>query len=267
VGGTEGWQLALTSLRDLFGMTDTQQIPVIDPDLPPPDLGPADAGGDFAAEAERLGSVTAQLHTALAEAFGRHPADLADWVRSMESQLERTAHPELDRDAVRDRLRAAATVAEPGPAIRIHGDFHLGQVMRTDAGWFVLDFEGEPARPRAERTALASPLKDVAGMLRSLNYAAAVSRRERHGDDDTGDGETASLAEAWEVRNRQAFLEGYLPAAAAAGIIPDDPVGVLRLLTAFELDKAVYEVAYEMGHRPEWVGIPLSAVRRILEAS
>ena len=155
--------------------------------------------------------------------------------------------------AIVDDLRRA----EPGPAIRTHGDYHLGQVMRTDAGWYVLDFEGEPDRPLEERQRPTSPLRDVAGMLRSLHYASAVALAERDGP------EFEQPAAAWEARNRQAFLDGYLPAATKGGILPADQASVDAVLAAFELEKAVYELAYERAHRPDWVHIPQAAISRL----
>jgi maltokinase len=263
-GGVDGWSLALTSLRDLFAANDTTQLPVIDPNAPPPELDPGDAGGDFAAEAERLGTMTAQLHAAMAEAFGRRPADRDAWAAPMRAQLARTRHPGLEEGRVRGLLDRLGSVDEPGPAIRIHGDHHLGQVLRTDTGWFVLDFEGEPARPLAERQAPTSPLKDVAGMLRSFHYASQVGLRERGGVDDPS---ASDLAARWEARNREAFLDGYIPAATDAGLLPATPGAVAAVLAAFELDKAVYELAYEQSHRPEWVAIPLAAISRLVEGS
>ena len=261
VGGADGWQLALTSLRDLFALHDTQQMRVIDPSAPRPDpVTPGQAGGDFAAEAERLGAITADLHVAMADAFGRDEADLDAWAAPMRAQLARTRHPDVDESKVRGLLDRLGSVRRPGPAVRIHGDYHLGQVLRTDTGWYVLDFEGEPARPLAERAATSSPLKDVAGMLRSFHYASQVALRDRGQD-----GALVDVATQWERRNRQAFLDGYLPRADDAGLLPGDASGWTAVLAAFELDKAVYELAYEMSHRPEWVAIPLAAITRILE--
>jgi maltokinase len=242
-GGTDGFHLALTSLRDLYdGKTD-----------------PEEAGGDFGPDAYRLGSITGELHVASAEVFGATEPDVESWARDFEAQLARTSHSELDVEAVR-AVEARISSVDAGKAIRIHGDFHLGQVMRTDAGWYLLDFEGEPARPIEERRRPSSPLRDVAGILRSFHYAAAVALRE-HGTDD----DVAAEAIAWEGHNRQRFLEGYYATEAIDALLPPTPEERTLLLSLFELDKAVYEIAYEASHRPEWVGIPVSAVRRIVE--
>jgi maltokinase len=261
-GAVDGWALALTSLRDLFGVHDTQSMPVITLDMPPPaSLDPADAGGDFSADAYRLGETTAAMHIALAEAFGRDDGDppetrAAAWADDIEAQARRALGDVVPALAILDDLRRA----DPGPAIRAHGDYHLGQVMRTDAGWYVLDFEGEPDRPLEERQRRTSPLRDVAGMLRSFHYASAVAAAERDGSNI---GDCGPPAEAWEARNRRAFLDGYLPAAAKGAILPADQASVDALLAAFELEKAVYELSYERSHRPEWEHIPQKALRRL----
>jgi maltokinase len=244
-GGVDGFHLALTSLRDLY---DARCEPVA-------------AGGDFGPDACRLGTITAEMHLALAEAFGRTDADVSMWADDMAGQLARVSHPDLDTTAVA-ALEEGLRSADAGPAIRVHGDFHLGQSMRTDAGWYVLDFEGEPARPLAERQRPSSALRDVAGMLRSFHYAAEVGLREYGGDADE---EVHGLAAAWEQHNRTRFLEGYLGVDGIDSVLPASEADRSLVLAAFELDKAVYEVGYEASHRPEWVGIPLSAIQRILE--
>jgi maltokinase len=255
-GAVDGWAMALTSLRDLFAVQETQPIPIVTDVTPPPGpVDPSAAGGDFSGEAARLGEMTAALHKAMADAFGRSPGDAATWAQTMDERLARAQHPDLDRDRVRAGIESLRAIRDPGPAIRVHGDYHLGQVMRTDEGWHVLDFEGEPARSLAERRQAVSPLKDVAGMLRSLHYASMVAMFER-------DEEHLGEAAAWETRNREAFLEGYVPAARAAGLVP--PAETLdAVLAAFETEKAIYELGYEQAHRPDWVRIPLTALRRL----
>jgi maltokinase len=138
----------------------------------------------------------------------------------------------------------------------VHGDYHLGQVMRTDAGWHVLDFEGEPNRSLAERTAPQSALKDVTGMLRSLHYASLHALVEQSFKDWGG---LRSQARDWESHNRTAFLDGYQYDERIHDLLPD-PSAAAAVLYAYELDKALYEYEYEVGHRPEWVPIPLDAL-------
>jgi maltokinase len=242
---SDGWSLAATSVRDLYASEEGTRA--------------AEAGGDFAGEAERLGTATAQVHRDLADAFGRSELE-PEAIRELAEQMYRRLDmaiatvPELGRyaDKVGDAYSDLAKLIEPVPAQRVHGDYHLGQVMRTQTGWVVLDFEGEPATPLAQRRARSSPLRDVAGMLRSFDYAAR-HQLVTHPD-------AASLAPRaadWVRRNGDAFCAGY---AAGGGL---DPAQNSVLLRAMLLDKAVYEVVYEARNRPTWVPIPLESVAEL----
>ncbi|GAA1889586.1 maltokinase N-terminal cap-like domain-containing protein [Actinomadura bangladeshensis] len=256
--GTDGWQLALTSVRDWFAQPT--------PPGPAAEITAGDAGaagGDFAAEAERLGAATAQVHRDLAAAFGvtqTPPEVLRDIVYGMNEQLDQVtaAVPELrpHAHAIREVFDRVAADAASLPFQRIHGDYHLGQAMRTDAGWFLLDFEGEPARDPAARRALGHPLRDVAGMLRSFEYAARFLLARDGGLPADTAGTLERRAQTWAERNRTAFCEGY---AAAGG---PDPAAHAALVRAFELDKAVYEVRYEARNRPAWLPVPLRSLAR-----
>jgi len=243
-GSADGWSLALTSLRDLYD----RRCP------------PEECGGDFGPDAERLGGLVAQLHLALAEAFGDEPGDAAAWAEELANGLvDIDGHPLLE-DAAR-RYASAATLADAGRGIRIHGDLHLGQLLRNDDGWYVLDFEGEPRIPIERRRRTSSPLRDVAGMLRSFHYASQAALLERH---EPADDEMQALAVAWEDRVASAFLGGYLNEPGIDALVPEDDGDLHSLLSAFELGKAIYEVGYEREHRPEWLPIPDAAVTRLL---
>jgi maltokinase len=240
----DGWALAATSVRDLYAVVlDTA-------------IGVDEAGGDFAGEAERLGTATAQVHADLAAAFGSsalQPEAILELAEQMFRRLDMAiaAVPELARyaDMIGDAFSSLAKLTEPVPAQRVHGDYHLGQVMRTQTGWVVLDFEGEPASPLAQRRARSSPLRDVAGMLRSFDYAAR-HQLLTHPDRAI----LTPVASDWVRRNGEAFCAGY---AEAGG---PDPAGNAVLLRALLLDKAVYEVIYEARNRPTWLAIPLESI-------
>ncbi|MFG2302294.1 maltokinase [Actinacidiphila glaucinigra] len=215
-------------------------------------------GTDFSGEARALGRATAEVHLALARALPtstlRRP-QIELLAAAMAGRLDAAAAavPALRpyRAALRtafDDLAALGTRGTTLAAQRVHGDLHLGQALRTGpGGWVLIDFEGEPARPLPERRRPAPPVQDVAGMLRSFDYAA------RHHDP------SAPGAPEWAETQRAAFCAGY---AEAAGTDPRDEPVVIR---AFETDKAVYEVLYEARHRPAWLPIPMAAVRRLAQ--
>ncbi len=252
VGATEGWQLARTSVRDVLASR----------------LPPEECGGDFAPDAERLGATIAGLHVAMAQAWGNTAGDVNRWADEMVSRLAAPMaggaasvdHSTFDRSAVRSRFEATRGLGDVGQECRIHGDLHLAQVMQVDARWMVLDFEGEPARIPEGRFTTSSPLRDVAGMLRSFHYAAASGLAEW----DEGDDELLGLLGAWEARNRAALLDGYLGHGGIDALLPASDEHRTAVLTAFELDKAVYELGYELAHRPDKVAIPLAGIARLL---
>ncbi len=240
----DGWMAASASVRDLMAEGD---------------LRADEVGGDFAAEAGRLGEAIAEVHRDLAEAFGTvtvHADQLRRTLDDMAGMARRTvsAMPELTEYAERidATFQAAAASAASMTLQRIHGDLHLGQTLRTHTGWAIIDFEGEPSKPLEYRRALQSPLRDVAGMLRSFDYAAHHLLPGSHAD-----AQHAFRATEWAARNRRAFCDGY--AAKGGG----DPRHAGSLLRAFELEKAVYEVRYEHDHRPGWLSIPLHAVAQL----
>ena len=250
---------------------------------------------DFVSDAERLGVVTRAMHEALATgrdaALAPEPVDRAvierwasrakEWVRDgfalLGKQLRARALPKERAPEAEALVRRGdhylAAVDEivnnvrgdAGLAIRIHGDYHLGQVLRTARDDFmVIDFEGEPARPLAERREKASPLRDVAGMLRSFAYAAATLGMEAKSLDM---GTRELRVGRWERDTRAAFLRGYLEVADSArttgGILPSDSAHTQSLLRLFELEKAFYELMYELNNRPDWTWIPMRGIARL----
>jgi maltokinase len=252
-GSVEGWKLATERIADHFESNDP---------------------GNFAGEARELGRLTAALHAALGEALPKvkeGQPDLGRLSARLVGQLTQVAAlvPELAPHRREIEEVYAMALRAAGPALhlqRIHGDYHLGQVLRVGQRWMVIDFEGEPARSLEERRRLASPLQDVAGMLRSFDYAAHQPLVLGEDPDTPGPSRAelarlGQLAQSWIEANRRAFLGAYLELAAQGGWLPDQPELLLR---AYELDKAVYEVMYEARHRPAWLTIPLGGVQRLL---
>jgi trehalose synthase-fused probable maltokinase len=217
-------------------------------------LRSAEAGESFEALASALGEATAQVHTELAQLFPVREAGTAEVSAILASMRQRAAAavaevPELEAEmpAV-ERVFELAEGADWPALQRIHGDYHLGQVLAVPGrGWVLLDFEGEPLRPMAERLEPDVTLRDVAGMLRSFDYVAG----------SFAGGPNAERAAEWAHQAREAFLDGY------AGRSGADLRAQRALLDAFELDKALYEVQYEARNRPDWVPIPANAIRHL----
>ncbi|WP_181312812.1 maltokinase N-terminal cap-like domain-containing protein [Nocardioides campestrisoli] len=243
---SDGWELAQVSVRDLFAEGD---------------LHPNEVGGDFAGEAARLGTALRETHEVLAEYFPvkEHDAkQLAVLAYQLRRRLDESlaVYPELARHEAFVRETYDRLAQLPGLRVQqIHGDLHLGQTLRTVRGWKIVDFEGEPARPLAERLRPDSVWRDVAGMLRSFDYAPRVAAMNHPGDE--GREQRAYRAKEWSARNQTAFLDAY----ADQGLSPEDRV----LLAAYVADKAVYETGYEARNRPGWVDIPLSGLDQLAE--
>jgi maltokinase len=245
----------------ISGGRDAWQLAMDDPDA-------------LLARIPELGTATGEMHSCLAS-DGDDPAfapeepsseALSLLTATIDEQIERVFQ-DLPRDApglepiagraeeVRERLQLMSHVGVGGRLIRHHGDYHLGQTLLRDDRWIILDFEGEPARPLLERRRKRSPLRDVAGMLRSFAYAASASKLlEGH-----------PAPEGWEDEARRGFLDAYLDAVEPT-LLPAGRPAIDKLLQIFELEKAVYELRYELNNRPDWVQIPVAGIARLLES-
>ncbi len=222
----------------------------------------------------RLGAVTAEMHTVLASDAGdpafapEEPSQeaLSLLTATVDEDIERIFvrlpdDPRLDPIAgrgqdVRERLAARAQIGVSGRSIRTHGDYHLGQTLYTSRGWVIIDFEGEPARPLPERRQKRSPLRDVAGMLRSFAYATsavAILRGQAPPDN-------------FEEAARQRFLDAYFKTVDPT-LLPPGESAVRNLLSIFELEKAIYELQYELNNRPDWISIPVAGIARLVDAA
>jgi maltokinase len=245
--GADGWELALSQI--------------------------AAAPEELLPRLQRLGEVTGQMHSVLAsdtsdpafcpetpsvESLGLLTATVDEEIESVFLQLpdddDRLAPIAGRGEEVREQLRMLTHAGAIGKVIRTHGDYHLGQTLWSEGDWVILDFEGEPARSLAQRRRKRSPLRDVAGMLRSFAYAAIVSELERG----------TPAPEGWEEQAREHFLEGYFDSVEPT-LLPSGQLATERLLAVFELEKAVYELRYELDNRPDWVRIPVAGIQRLIE--
>jgi maltokinase len=244
---SDGWELALASLRNLYANDE---------------LSAREAGGDFASEAHRLGLAVAEMHESLAASFPTEEWDrnrLGELADAMSGRLEAALDvvPQLREHAsgLHAVFDAVRHIDRPVTAQRVHGDLHLGQTLRTVKNWKIIDFEGEPAKSLEERRRPDSAWRDVAGMLRSFDYAAELSRMDQEqAAHDTAE-RTADRGQEWSERNVTAFLTGYQE-ASGGGV---DHV----LVAAYAADKAVYEAVYEARNRPSWLPIPMAALSRL----
>ena len=294
-----GWDYVIAYLRryldDALAHPAPVQATAGAPDAPP---APSDAAavesashGGFLALMSTLGRRTAELHAALAKrtgdaAFDPEPFTGQD-LDALRVRLRQEAQATID--LVRERMislpedpRASAQTLVDGAArllarvdefvpghvdaarTRYHGDFHLGQVLINQHDFIIVDFEGEPSRPLEERRAKHSPLRDVAGMLRSFGYAAAVALRQSTVATPADRGRLAGPLARWQAQTSAAFLDAYRERAAGVASYPADAGEAARLIALFTLEKALYELRYELANRPDWVGIPLAAVLDVL---
>ncbi len=276
-----GWDHALGELRGYYEQAARR--------TEPPDQASI---GRYLDDAGTLGRRTAELHLALASdptdpAFAPEPITPSDLEHLASEVREQVANalellrstleklPESTQAQARLVLERAPGLLEAADALpglnlgaartRVHGDYHLGQVLRTADDFVILDFEGEPAKPLAERVQKVSPLKDVVGMIRSFDYAAFAALFTFSGDRAEVFDRLAPWAKSWRTEVSARFLAEYLATADKAPFIPPDRSNVDRMLDVLTLDKALYELQYELNNRPDWVRIPLQGIAALVE--
>jgi maltose alpha-D-glucosyltransferase/alpha-amylase len=293
----DAWRYALDAARESFeralALPSDQPVPTADSSLIDlvgelPSLITYDLTGPFLGSAWLLGRRTAQLHLALASraddpAFAPEPITRMyqrSLYQSMRSQAAATlrrlgririmpgVEELLDREhELLTRFSVITGDRISGQRIRIHGDFHLGQVLWTGRDFIIIDFEGEPARPLSERRIKRSPLRDVAGLLRSFDYATRTAMRSPWVEDLSPESR-ASLsdwARAWAHWVSATFLGHYFEIAGDGPLLPETLDERRRMLHAHLLDKALYEVAYELDNRPDWLDVPIQGLLELLD--
>jgi trehalose synthase-fused probable maltokinase len=270
VDAVEGWKEALVRLSGLYDEIDPEDVGE--------DMGflVEERTGEFLHAIEQLGDATASLHVLMSreemeqnhlpELVTGH--DLVEWtdrVSVAAARLEGLGDgADRLREKIAERLEAFKEIEDAGLKTRVHGDYHLGQVLLSPRGWMLLDFEGEPARPLELRRAKQPPLRDVAGMLRSFSYAASAALMDRA---EPGSDEWERLepwADTWEALARDKFLGAYLTRAHEGRFLPAERSDLSLMIDVFEIDKALYEVDYERHNRPDWLRIPLRGLERLV---
>lgn len=285
----DSWSYALDQVSKYYGKVLSRTARSRDTS-PSPRAVEGLAGGRFLKMAALLGRRTAEMHLALCSAGGgpdfspekltpSYSRYLSESLRSLSDNafgllsIKLRKIPARTRGSAAEALKRRGAIAAmidgiarngiSGKKIRVHGDYHLGQVLFTGKDFIIIDFEGEPARPLAQRRAKRAALSDVAGMLRSFHYAAwapfFLENRLKPGNTKT----LAPWAEAWYSRVSAAFLDSYLKTAGAAAFLPEDEAETREVLKIFLLEKAVYELGYELNNRPDWVAIPLKGILSI----
>jgi maltose alpha-D-glucosyltransferase/alpha-amylase len=281
--------LGYTEVPLVLDMTIQRLLALTDADIPEEARR---AVGTYLVPAENLGQRTATLHltlaqgtsdtafapermttadlTALATDLCRHAEQVLEELTSQADGLPEPLSAQVhrllaQRAAIVERLQAVATLTPGMTRIRCHGDYHLGQLLWYENNFVIIDFEGEPMRPLAERRRKQSPLKDVGGMLRSLSYAAyaALFAFTRTRPEDLG--RLEPWAAFWQYWISVRFVQSYLTTAAGASFLPPERRELTILLEAFVLDKALYELHYELNNRFDWVRLPLQSALRLLE--
>jgi trehalose synthase-fused probable maltokinase len=272
-GAVEGWKRVIEHLHSLYALAPAAG----DTSVPELLAIVEDKGAENLLSLQELGDVSAGLHVALTKEEldpDSLPAliqrrDLQRWaddIRASAASLIAAGVGEVERwnERLERRLERLLKITRAGFKTRIHGDYHLGQVLATERGWMIIDFEGEPARSLEERRQRHSPLRDVAGMLRSFSYAAAVSLSEVAEPRSEEWQRLQPLANVWEDLARSRFLTAYLRRSHEGKFLPPNRSDLKIMLDALEIEKALYEIGYEQQNRPAWLEIPLGGLARIL---
>ena len=296
----DAWRYTLDSLGRYFDELRTRDSSRDDAVVPPLalmelvalEIPPAahEWIGPYLSSAQLLGQRTGELHVALASrpkdpAFAPEPftalyrrslyqsmRTLAD--QSMSLLRKRLKHlPDTTRSAaeavvalekpILAQFRQLLDIKTAAMRIRCHGDYHLGQVLFTGKDFYIIDFEGEPARPISERRIKRSPLRDVAGMLRSFNYAA-VTKLQSDTIRAEDRGALKPWANYWQTWVSVSFLKGYHSAVHGAKLLPTNQAEISHMLNIYLLEKAVYELGYELNNRPEWIQVPLEGILQLI---
>jgi maltose alpha-D-glucosyltransferase/alpha-amylase len=285
------WERALEDVQSYAERAALEQRRLADRgEATPTPAGVETALGTYRATADLIGRRTADLHRTLAgiegDGFGVHPLDqhrlevishdmkaeagrVLDLAAAQRDKLPESAQAIIDRLFARrsdilSRFDRVATLKDAGQRIRIHGDFHLGQILSVDGDVYFIDFEGEPIRPIAERTQPQSPLRDVAGVMRSFSYAARAGFKVFHRSEAESRPSLEPWVHAWESDASAIFLDSYLKRMGDGPLLPG-AASRQALLEAFILEKALYELAYELGNRPDWVDIPLAGLLQLVD--
>lgn len=272
IDGADGWQEVLGHIERIYEAVDSADANEDIPSLV------VERSRRILDQLEELGDVTGALHVALARQENDaefaprtvRKIDLQGWADGCEIALHQLLHRGVDdlakrRPEIEALLRSFRNIADAGYMTRVHGDYHLGQVMLTERGWMIVDFEGEPLRPLEARRDKQSPLRDVAGMLRSFNYAVCSRLFDRAEPDSDKWRVLQPWADAWERAARDRFLKAYFRKSHEGRFLAPDREALNTMLHVFELDKALYEVGYEMSHRPRWIRIPLKGITELLD--
>jgi maltose alpha-D-glucosyltransferase/alpha-amylase len=290
----DAWTLSLGVVGQYFERVLSEKLPLpkikAGGELPPEFIHAL--GTAYPERVKQLGQRTAEMHLAMASdrtdpAFRPEPFSalyqrsvyqsmrnglrrtfqlLAKQAKRLEGDAREDAETMLTREKeILDRMARVMGRKIAAEKIRIHGDYHLGQVLDTGRDFVIIDFEGEPARPISERRLKRSALRDVAGMLRSFHYAAYTALAQQTSVRDVDVPTAAPWADLWYRAIRRTFLESYLASVGNAAFLPKESADFELLLDAYLLDKAVYEVGYELNNRPEWIRVPLRGIRQILD--